>query len=50
MLAEKTGRVTYARNLSDATSDRSYDYDQAGRLVAAYTGAEARAHAGVAGA
>lgn len=46
---EKTGRVTYARNLNDATLDRSYDYDQVGRLTAAYTGTNARAHVGVAG-
>jgi hypothetical protein len=33
------------QNLYDPTLDRSYDYDNVGRLVAAYTGAEARAHA-----
>jgi RHS repeat-associated protein len=41
---ENTGRVTYAQNLSDPTLDRSYDYDQVGRMVAAYTGSEARTH------
>lgn len=32
---EKTGRVTYAQNLYDATLDRGYDYDQVGRLFPA---------------
>jgi RHS repeat-associated protein len=43
---EKSGRVTYAQNLYDSTLDHSYDYDQVGRLAAAYTGSEARAHIG----
>lgn len=43
-LSENTGRLMYAQNINDGTLDRSYDYDQAGRLVAAYSGAEARAH------
>lgn len=42
---ERTGRVTFARNLYDSTLDRSYEYDQVGRLTWAFTGAEARAHA-----
>jgi hypothetical protein len=43
---ESTGRATYAQNLYDATLDRSYDYDQVGRLIASYTGSDARAHIG----
>jgi RHS repeat-associated protein len=43
---ESTGRATYAQNLYDATLDRSYDYDQLGRLIASYTGSDARAHIG----
>jgi RHS repeat-associated protein len=43
---ENTGRVTYARNLYDATLSRSYDYDQVGRLFNSYTGTEALAHTG----
>jgi RHS repeat-associated protein len=46
--SENTGRVTYARNLYDTSLDRSYDYDNVGRLVAARTGPEARAHVGLA--
>ncbi|MGH9904193.1 MAG: hypothetical protein ACRD8U_01270, partial [Pyrinomonadaceae bacterium] len=52
---EHTGRVTFARNLYDvranpspavpSTLDRSYEYDQVGRLSWTYTGAEASAHA-----
>ena len=42
---ENTGRVTFARNLYDSTLDRSYQYDQQGRINWAYTGAEATAHA-----
>ena len=42
---EHTGRVTYAQNIQDATLDRSYEYDQAGRLAISHSGAEARAHA-----
>lgn len=50
---ENTGRVTYAQNTyeaatqgADPTLDRSYDYDQVGRLFNSYTGPEARAHTG----
>ncbi len=46
---ENTGRVMYARNLYDATLDRSYDYDHVGRLTYSYTGVNARAHAGLPG-
>jgi RHS repeat-associated protein len=42
---EHTGRVTFARNLYDATLDRSFEYDHVGRLTWAYTGTEATAHA-----
>lgn len=41
---ENTGRVTYADSLTNPTLDRSYEYDQVGRLVEAHTGSEARAH------
>jgi RHS repeat-associated protein len=52
---ENTGRVMFARNTvsaaygattggRDDTLDRSYDYDQVGRLVVAHTGYEARVH------
>ena len=48
-----TGRVTYAQNTyeaaagqADPTLDRSYDYDNVGRLFNSYTGTEARAHTG----
>jgi hypothetical protein len=40
---ENTGRVTYAQNITDATLDRSYNYDHVGRLQSAYTGSSARA-------
>jgi YD repeat-containing protein len=40
---EHTGRVTYAKNLQDATLDRSYEYDHVGRLADSHSGAEARA-------
>jgi RHS repeat-associated protein len=46
-LGESTGRVSYARNLYDGTLDRSYDYDQVGRLSNSHSGAEARAHVGL---
>jgi RHS repeat-associated protein len=46
-IPENTGRVAFADNLYDATLDRSYDYDQVGRLWAAHSGGEARAHAGI---
>jgi hypothetical protein len=42
---EHTGRVTCAQNIQDPTLDRSYEYDQAGRLAISHSGAEARAHA-----
>jgi len=41
---ENTGRITYAQNINDATLDRSYDYDQVGRLIEARTASEARGH------
>jgi RHS repeat-associated protein len=43
---EKTGRVTYAQSLVNSSLDRSYEYDQVGRLVISHSGAEARAHTG----
>jgi RHS repeat-associated protein len=46
---ENTGRVTYAQNLNDATLDRSFNYDQVGRLQSSYTGSSARAHVGIGG-
>jgi hypothetical protein len=47
---EHTGRVSYAQNIStnlgpDPSLDRSYEYDQVGRLVISHSGAEARAAA-----
>ncbi|MCA1568077.1 MAG: S8 family serine peptidase [Acidobacteria bacterium] len=52
---ENSHRVTYAKNISslnqqgvsasDPTLDRSYDYDQVGRLRHAHSGREARMHA-----
>jgi len=53
---EHTGRVTFAQNITPSTAglgrsqtasslDRSYEYDQVGRLVISHAGAEARAHA-----
>ena len=42
---ELSARVSYAQNIYDATLDRSYQYDQVGRLVVSHSGAEARAHA-----
>jgi uncharacterized protein RhaS with RHS repeats len=44
-LNEHTGRVSYAQNIQDATLDRSYEYDNVGRLAISHSGAEARAHA-----
>src|SRR5207253_6418142 len=43
---EGTGRVTYAQSLHDPTGslDRSYQYDDMGRLIVSHSGAEARAH------
>ncbi|MFZ0063270.1 MAG: RHS repeat-associated core domain-containing protein, partial [Pyrinomonadaceae bacterium] len=43
---ENTGRVTYAKNLDDPTLDRSYDYDNVGRMWASHSGKEARWHIG----
>ena len=43
------GRVTFSRSLYDGRLDRSYDYDHVGRLTVAYTGMDARAHAGLPG-
>jgi len=34
------GRVTYAGSIYDNTLDRSYEYDNVGRLVIAHSGAE----------
>lgn len=42
---EHTGRVTYAGSVYDSSLDRSYEYDNAGRLATSHTGAEARAAA-----
>jgi RHS repeat-associated protein len=41
---ENGSRVTYAQNLDDGTLDRSYDYDNVGRLIEARTASEARGH------
>jgi RHS repeat-associated protein len=46
---ERTDKVNYARNVYDATLDRSYEYDQVGALVVAHSGAEARAAFGIDG-
>jgi RHS repeat-associated protein len=43
---ESTGRATYAQNIQDPTLDRSYEYDNVGRLTISHSGAEARAHIG----
>ena len=45
---ENTNRVAFANNLYDHTLDRSYDYDNVGRLIASHTGVEGRGHAGYA--
>ena len=37
-----TGRPDYAQNIYDSSLDRAWTYDQAGRLIRAYTGKEAR--------
>ncbi|PYS25033.1 MAG: hypothetical protein DMF72_03030 [Acidobacteria bacterium] len=42
---EHTGRVTYAQSNFNSSLDRSYEYDDFGRLAVSHTGAEARAHA-----
>jgi RHS repeat-associated protein len=44
---ENSGRLMYAQNINDGTLDRSYDYDQVGRLLASHSGGEARAHMGI---
>ncbi len=44
---ENTNRVAYARNLYDPTLDRSFDYDQVGRMGASHTGQEALGHTGL---
>jgi RHS repeat-associated protein len=41
---EDSYRVTYAQSSTDATLDRSYEYDQVGRLLYAHSGVEARMH------
>jgi RHS repeat-associated protein len=43
---ENTGRVTYAHDYNDYRSDRSYEYDQVGRLIKSETGDDARIHIG----
>jgi len=45
-LPENTGRVVFARNLHDASLDRSYAYNEAGRLQASHSGNDAGGHAG----
>ena len=46
ILASGVGERRRARKLYDATLDRSWEYDQVGRLMHAYSGEEARAHVG----
>jgi RHS repeat-associated protein len=46
---EQTTRANYVRNLNDSTLDRSYEFDDVGRLVFAHSGAEARAAFGIDG-
>jgi RHS repeat-associated protein len=41
-----TGRVTFAHSIHDDTLDRSWHYDQVGRLDVVYSGSEARATIG----
>jgi hypothetical protein len=36
------GQIRYAKDNTDATKDRAYQYDQVGRLAEGLTGAEAR--------
>ncbi len=43
---EHTGRVAYAKNIQDGSLDRSYEYDDVGRLAISHSGAEARAATG----
>jgi RHS repeat-associated protein len=56
-LGENSNRVTFAHNITttqsgsqmaarDASLDRSYEYDQLGRLTASFTGTSALAHTG----
>lgn len=45
--SENSGRVTYAQNINDGTLDRSYQYDDFGRLIVSKSGTEARVHAGI---
>ena len=47
-LLTNTGRPDFAASLYDATLDRAWTYDQAGRLAVAYTGLEAHAQWGTA--
>jgi RHS repeat-associated protein len=42
---EHTGRATYAGSIYDSSLDRSYEYDNVGRLATSHSGAEARAAA-----
>lgn len=42
--AGRKRRVRFARSSTDASLNRSYDYDQVGRLWEAHTGNEADAH------
>ncbi len=37
--------MTHATSTVDSSLDRSYEYDNVGRLVISHSGAEARAHA-----
>lgn len=46
---ENAGRVTFADNLYDNTLDRSYKYDQVGRLIEARTASGAHTHIGETG-
>ena len=46
-LNEHSGRVSYAQNVGDGTLDRSYEYDNVGRMIISHSGAEARAHVGL---
>jgi RHS repeat-associated protein len=46
LIHENTHRVAFANNLYDHTLDRSYDYDNVGRMWASHSGREARWHTG----
>jgi len=48
-LAQHRTKPGPGRGAQDATLDRSYDYDQVGRLRNSFTGASARAHLGLPG-